>query len=203
MNKKINQIKEGIKHIKKDPKISPLIIKFGIWQPQPNNDLFHALVREIINQQLSDKASETITDKLISYFKGKFPTPLEILKTSDKKIREAGISWAKVSYIKNAAEYIIKEKLTTELLQNETEEKVRDRFSQIKGVGPWTIDMILIFTLLHLDILPLGDLGIRRAFQKLYKIQKLTKTRMLKIAQPWRPYRSIASWYLWRSLDEV
>lgn len=201
MNKRRDKIKEGIKYLKKDPKIAPLIKKHGIWKPQPLNDLFHSLTKEIINQQLSDKASETITEKLIAYFNGKFPSPEKILKTSDKDIRNVGISWAKVSYIKNAAKHIINENLTIESLLSESEEKVRSKLTKIKGVGPWTVDMVLIFTLVRLDILPVGDLGIKKAFQKIYKRQNITPLKMLKIAQPWRPYRSIASWYLWRSLE--
>lgn len=201
MNKKLDQIKEGIKYLKKDPKIAPLIKKHGIWKPQPLNDLFHSLTCEIINQQLSDKASETITNKLTAYFNGKFPTPKEMLRTPDKDIRKVGISWAKVSYIKNAAKHIIINKLTITSLLSEPEEKVRSKLTKIKGVGPWTVDMVLIFTLVHLDILPAGDLGIKKAFQKLYNKPTITYEEMQKIAQPWRPYRSIASWYLWRSLE--
>ncbi len=194
------RIRVGVDYLKKDRVLKPLIIKYDIWKPKKPGNLFEALVGEIINQQLSDKASETILNKFTLHFSGKFPSPSEVLRTKDKDLRLTGVSWAKVSYIKNVASYIEETGITVDSLAHMKSEKIRNELTKIKGIGSWTVDMLLIFTLNHLDILPLGDLGVKKAIQLLYNNNSLTVSEMEKIAKPWKPYRSVASWYLWRSL---
>lgn len=194
------EIKKGTQHLKKDPILSLLIKKHGLWSPKISKNIYQDLVESVINQQLSDKASATIISRFIGYFGGKFPKPEVVLKTADEKIRKIGISWSKVKYIKEISLHAVNKKLEFTDLINMEDKEIRKQLDQIKGVGPWTVDMILIFSLVRLDILPVGDLGIRRAMEKLYKKQNIKLSAMEKIATPWRPYRSIASWYLWRSL---
>jgi DNA-3-methyladenine glycosylase II len=165
-------------------------------------DAYGALVRSIVGQQLSTKAARSIYGRLTDLFGGHTPTPSELLAADPEDIRAAGLSRAKVTYLRDLAEHIEDGELELERLAELSDDEVSAELTAIKGLGRWSVDMFLIFHLGRPDVLPVGDLGIRRAAQIAYGLDELPNARELeRIAEPWRPYRSLASLYLWRSLD--
>jgi DNA-3-methyladenine glycosylase II len=132
------------------------------------------------------------------------PTPMEIISTSDIKLKsKIGLSSKKVQYLKDLSTRVVEQKLDLDLLSTMSDEEVINQLIQVKGIGRWTAEMFLIFCLGRPDVLPVTDLGIRKAMQKIYSIPELPKpAEMLAIAQPWRPHRTVATWYLWKSLSK-
>jgi DNA-3-methyladenine glycosylase II len=165
-------------------------------------DAYGALLRSIVGQQLSTKAARTIYERLTVLFGGRAPSPRELLEVDPEDLRGAGLSRAKVAYLRDLAEHVEDGELDLEHLAELPADDVATQLTAIKGLGPWTVDMFLIFHLGRPDILPVGDLGIRRAVQIAYDLEELPKPAELeRIAEPWRPWRSLACLYLWRSLD--
>jgi DNA-3-methyladenine glycosylase II len=165
-------------------------------------DAYGALVRSIVGQQLSTKAARTIYERLTAMFDDRTPTPRELLETDPERIREAGLSRAKVAYLRDLAENVEDGDLHLERLAELPDDEVSAELTAVKGLGQWTVDMFLIFHLGRADVLPVGDLGIRRAAQIAYGLEDLPKPdELTRIAEPWRPWRSLACLYLWRSLD--
>jgi DNA-3-methyladenine glycosylase II len=165
-------------------------------------DAYGALLRSIVGQQLSTKAARTIYERLTELFGGRAPTPAELLEADPESIRGAGLSRPKVAYLRDLAEHVEDGELELDRLSELPDEEVSAQLTAIKGLGQWTVDMFLIFHLGRPDVLPVGDLGIRRAVQVNYGLEELPKPAELEaIAEPWRPYRSLASLYLWTSLD--
>jgi DNA-3-methyladenine glycosylase II len=168
------------------------------------NDAYGALLRSIVGQQLSTKAARTIYERLTEIFGGRTPTPRELLEADPELIREAGLSRAKVSYLRDLAEHVEDGELDLQALPELDDDEVSAQLTAIKGLGQWTVDMFLIFHLGRPDVLPVGDLGIRRAVQIRYGLKELPDARKLEeIAESWRPWRSLASLYLWTSLDNA
>jgi len=165
---------------------------------------FNALIRAIVFQQLSGKAARTILDRFLAlYPKGRFPTPQELLDTPEGTIRAAGISSQKASYLRDLAEKFLDGTVNPKRFKSMTDEQVYEHVVQVKGIGPWTTDMFLMFTLGRPDILPVGDLGIQKGIQKVFGLKALPgPAEMQKLAKPWQPYRTIACWYIWRLADE-
>jgi len=167
-------------------------------------DAYGALLRSIVGQQLSTKAARTIYTRLTELFGGRAPTPRELLDTNPERIREAGLSRAKVAYLRDLAEHIERGELDLEALPELDDAEVAAQLTAVKGLGQWTVDMFLIFHLGRPDALPVGDLGIRRAVQIRYGLEGLPDAKQLgQIADAWRPYRSLACLYLWSSLDNA
>jgi DNA-3-methyladenine glycosylase II len=167
-------------------------------------DAYGALVRSIVGQQLSTKAARSIYTRLAERFGGRAPTPRELLDSDPDEVRSVGLSRAKVAYLRDLAEHIERGELDLEGLPELSDEEVSAQLTAIKGLGQWTVDMFLMFHLGRPDILPVGDLGVRRAIQLGYGLDELPKpAEMEAIAEPWRPYRSLASLYLWSSLDNA
>ena len=165
--------------------------------------IFQALLRSIIYQQISGKAARSIHARFISLFPRKNPTPEAILKMSDAKLRRAGLSSQKVSYIRDLAQKFSDGTIRTRALATMETRELEEHLVQVKGIGVWTVHMLLIFTLNRPDVLPTGDLGIRKGFQTLYKLKSLPDhAQMEKLAVRWRAHASTASWYLWRAADE-
>ncbi len=200
-------IKEALYHLKKDPHLKGLIARF----PEPEFDRgqkglipFNALIRAIIFQQLSGKAARTILDRFLAlYPKSRFPTPQELLNTSETAIRGAGVSAQKYAYLRDLAEKFIDGTVNPKRFSTMTDEQVYEHVVRVKGVGPWTTDMFLMFTLGRPDVLPTGDLGIQKGMQRLFKLREFPKPeKMRALAEAWRPYRTVACWYLWRLADE-
>jgi len=168
-------------------------------------DAYGALIRAIVGQQLSTKAARSIFERLVEHFGGHTPTPGELLKADPEEMRAAaGLSRAKVTFLRDLAEHIEDGELNLEKLAELPDEEVAEQLTAIKGLGPWTVHMFLIFHLARPDVLPVGDLGIRKAVQVLQGLPELpTPAELELIAEPWRPHRSLASLYLWRSLDNA
>lgn len=176
---------------------------------------FRSLVESIVSQQLSVKASDTIFKRFVELFQKKslpnslgkraskkFPTPAQVLKMSDAKLRSVGLSGSKVKYIKDLAKKIHRKEVQLNRLHKMTDEAVIEHLVQVKGIGRWTGEMFLMFSLARPDIFSHGDLGLRNAIKKLYGFKKPPTTKQIeKIVAKWSPYRTLASRYLWRSLD--
>jgi DNA-3-methyladenine glycosylase II len=167
-------------------------------------DAYGALLRSIVGQQLSTKAASSIYARLTDQFGGQAPTPKQLLTADPERIRSAGLSRPKVAYLRDLAQHVEDGTLELDRLPDLTDEEVSGQLTSIKGLGQWTADMFLMFHLRRPNVLPVGDLGIRRAVQVNYRMRKLPDPKRLeKVARPWRPYRTLACLYLWSSLDNV
>jgi DNA-3-methyladenine glycosylase II len=166
-------------------------------------DHYGALVRTIAGQQLSVKAARAIYGRLAARFGDRAPTPQEILDDEPEELRAAaGLSRAKVGYLRSLAEHVLAGELELERLDSLPEEQAIVELTAVKGIGRWSADMFLMFHLDRPDVLPVGDLGIRRAFERAYGLPGLPDpAEMERLAEPWRPYRTLACRYLWRSLE--
>jgi DNA-3-methyladenine glycosylase II len=166
-------------------------------------DHYGALVRAIVGQQLSVSAARTIYGRLTARFSDRPPTPQEILADDPEELRAAaGLSRAKVSYLRSLAEHVISGELELERLEDLSDEDVIAELTAVKGLGVWSAHMFLMFHLERPDVLPVGDLGIRRAIERAYALDSLPEAAAIeKIAEPWRPHRTLACRYLWRSLQ--
>jgi DNA-3-methyladenine glycosylase II len=195
-------MRKAINHLKKsDPVLAAIIERIGPFRMQYGDPTFHTLAESILYQQLNGKAAETIFNRFTAVA-GDPVTPQGILKLSDAQMRGVGLSRQKTAYLRDLSEKTKAGLLEFERMTDMSEEEVIAHLTQVKGVGVWTAQMFLMFTLRRPDILPTGDYGVQAAIKKHYKKRKWPKpAAMLKIAKPWVPYRSIASWYLWRSLD--
>ena len=168
------------------------------------DDAYGTLVRAITGQQLSTKAAQTIYGRLTDLFGGRTPTPQEIIDTEPEQLRAIGLSNAKAAYLRDLAEHIVDGELPIDKLAEMPDKLVYERLIEVKGLGRWTIDMFLMFHLGRPDILPVGDLGIRKAIQVHYGFEALpSPAQMEETAEPWRPHRTLASIYLWESLDNT
>lgn len=164
--------------------------------------LYEDLIESIISQQLSIKASDTIYKRFCALFgKMSCPQPQEVVRTPDELLRTAGISFQKISYLKSVADAFISGFVDVRKIKKMSDDEVITALTQIRGVGKWTAEMILIFTLKRPDVFSLGDLGLRNAITKLYGITD--REKMLELSEKWKPYRSTACWYLWRSLENT
>ena len=166
------------------------------------SDHYGALVRAIVGQQLSVSAARAIYGRLTARFQGRPPTPAEILADDPEELRAAaGLSRAKVGFLRSLAEHVISGELELERMEELSDEQVTAELVAVKGLGVWSAHMFLMFHLERPDVLPVGDLGIRRAIQRAYGLQKLPQAAEIeRIAEPWRPHRTLACRYLWRSL---
>lgn len=187
-----------------DPIMAELIKQHGPFEIELKTDLYFALVSAIIGQQLSVKAAAAIRGRFLGLFDGHTPTPAEILELDGETLRGIGFSRAKVAYIKSLAEHILNGSLELEKLPELDNETIMKELVAVKGIGEWTAHMFLMFALGRLDVLPTGDLGVRMAVRNLYGFADVpTPAEVVAIAEEyqWHPYESVASWYLWRSLD--
>ena len=189
---------------KKDPVLRAIIRRIGPIELRAPIDPFPALIRSIVFQQLAGKAASTILGRFLALYAkdGAFPTPKALLKTQPEKLRSVGLSRQKSSYLYDLAAKFADGTLSNEKLGAMPDEELEAALMSVKGIGRWTADMFLIFTLHRLDVLPVGDLGVRKAAQRAYKLADLpTPTQLAELGEQWRPYRSVASLYLWRSID--
>ena len=196
-------IDKGLKHLKQaDKKMGRLIAEFE--KPEFKKDLnyFEALVRAIVYQQLSGKAAATIYKRFKNLFiKNKYPSPIMVMEKSHEELRSVGLSNQKASYIHNIADAFYTGAIPKDI-NIMGDKEVIECLTTIKGVGPWTAEMFLMFTLNRPDVFPVTDLGIQKGFQLFFQLDKLPRLdQMIKNAEPWRPYRTLASWYLWRIVE--
>jgi len=193
--------KDAEKFLLKDKYIGPLIKKYGPCKIKPSKkkDYFLDLVDAIVNQQLSFKAAATIFGRLKEKVDGEVsPEKLKDLKTEE--LRACGLSYAKCSYVKDLAERVISKKLQIKKLDKLSDEEVERELIAVKGIGKWTAEMFLMFSLARPDIFPVDDLGIKKGTDKLLG-RPVKSDNLAKYAERWKPYRTIASWYIWQSLD--
>jgi len=168
------------------------------------DDAYLALLNSIVSQQLSVKAAATIWGRFLDLFPKKYPEAKLILKMKDETMRGAGLSYQKAGYIKNIAEFSLKNSLDSKALNKLDDEALVAHLTQIKGVGKWTVQMIMMFSLQRMDVFPEDDLGIQNAIKKLYSLEsdkQQLKKDMFQIAQKWQPFRTVACMYLWKHKD--
>jgi len=195
-------MRKAINHLKKaDPVLAAIIERVGPCRIEYGPPEFHSLAEAIVYQQLNGKAALTIFNRLAE-LAGKPLTPEGIMKVTDQQLRNVGLSKQKSSYLRDMAERTTRGELDFTRLPDLSDDEVIEHLTMVKGVGVWTAHMFLMFTLRRPNILPTGDFGVQTAIKKYYNKRKMPKpAQMEKIAKPWEPYRSIACWYLWKSLD--
>lgn len=198
----------GLTHLRRsDPVLAGVIDAVGPRLGEPHAgrpaDHYGALVRAIVGQQLSTKAARSIFVRLTEHFGGRTPTPQQVLAAEPEALRAAaGLSRAKVGYLRSLAEHALSGELELERLDELPDEQVIEELVAVKGIGIWSAQMFLMFHLGRPDVMPVGDLGIRRAVELAYRLDELPDpTTLERIAVPWRPHRTLACRYLWRSLD--
>jgi len=196
-------MRKAILHLKKaDPVIGAVIDRVGAYRIEYREPSFETLVRSIVYQQLSGKVAKVIFGRLIDAVPGKKLNPAAILKLTPARMRKCGLSKQKTAYIRDLARKTAKGELTFEALPALPDEAVIEHLTQVKGIGVWTAHMFLMFALERPNVLPTGDLGIRSAIRKAYGLDALPHPKQIEeLAVSWHPYCSVASWYLWRSLD--
>lgn len=198
MNRKVLAV------LSKDSLLRPALNKKLTFDFKVSENLYEAISSAIIGQQLSNKAAAAIEKRFRQLFSGKlFPQPEKALKISDQQLRDCGLSWQKVKYLKNLSQAVLDGTLVLNELQNFTDAKVIEALVQIKGIGRWTAEMILIFDLSREDVFSVGDLGLRTAVSKLYKVDRNNLKAIEKISQNWKPYRSYACRFLWDYFDTL
>lgn len=189
-----------------DPRLAAVIDRVGgckLDQIQQSGDVFYSLSRSIIYQQLSTKAANAIHQRFLQlYPQLPFPTAIAVLETPDEVLRQAGISRPKIVYLKDLAQKVLAGLPSLTELESLDDEAIIQTLTVVKGVGRWTVQMLLIFRLHRWDVWPIADLGIRMGIRRLYNLPELPGLRTMEtLGAAWKPYRTIASWYLWRSLD--
>ena len=197
-------IEAGIDLLKKDKNMQVLINIFGRPDFNPRQDCFQSLLRSIVFQQLSGKAAQTIYERFVNLIpKTSNYCPNEVLKLNKEEMRKAGLSFRKIDYVRNLADYFKNNSFQKKDVERMYDQEISKELIQIKGIGQWTVDMFLMFTLNRADILPCTDLGIQKGIMKIFKMKNLpSKKEMENCSRKWRPYRTIACWYLWRIADE-
>lgn len=193
---------KAVKFLKKDPKIAKIICEVGKYKISLVKNPYRSLIDAIITQQLSGAAANSISKKFQKLYQ-RYPRPADVINTPDSKLRSAGLSKMKVTYIKDLSEKIQSKELRISSLKDKSDEEVILHLTQVKGIGRWTAEMFLIFSLGRLDVLPAGDLGLKKGIQRLYSMSELPeKDEVEQIAEKWRPYRTVATWYIWKSLNQ-
>ena len=197
----------GIEYIKKKDTIMKEIINLvGNYCIQIRPDPYLVLVESIIYQQLTGRAAHSIYQRFVNYYNDVLLTPEKVLSTSSETMKSFGLSNKKIEYIKLLSKNITEKNFNLQSVSTLDDEEIINQLTKMKGIGRWTADMFLIFCLGRKDVFPIHDLGIKKAIQKWYLKSTVqfppTKQKMLEISQVWKPYRSIATWYLWKSLSK-
>lgn len=195
---------QHVAHLQKDKKLAMLIVEPYHQLTLRKNIALH-LMASIMSQQLNTKVADVIYRRFLDIYKGKEPTAKQVLATSPETLRAIGLSNAKVSYVHNVARFCIEHKITDKKLLAMSNEEIITLLTQIKGVGKWTVEMLLMFTLGREDLYAIDDLGLQNAMIKLYKLKtadkKALREKILKISAKWSPYRTYACLYLWKWKD--
>ncbi|EKD91542.1 MAG: hypothetical protein ACD_30C00002G0039 [uncultured bacterium] len=186
---------------KSDPVIYSLIEEYGLIEVVASKTYFINLCRSIINQQISNKAGRAVFERFINLFPNKIPTPEKLLKIKDEKLRSVGMSKIKVSYLKDLSKRIIKKELLLEKIEVMEDTEVIEQLIRVKGIGVWTAEMFLMFSLGREDIFSHGDIGLRNAIKKLYFLENPSRKEIEKIVENWSPYKTYVCKLLWRSLN--
>lgn len=210
--KRINDLQydadEAVRHLTGvDPTLKQLIERVGPFGLEVGSmlDPFQVLLRSIVYQQLSGRAAAAIYDRVVKAVGSDPPTPSSVERTADQTLRNAGLSWAKIAGLRDLARHSIDGTIPSlETLHAADNEEVVERLTVVRGIGRWTVEMLLIFRLGRADVFPVTDLGVRKGYMLTYGLDALpTPKELEKLCEHWRPYRSVASWYLWRAVDGV
>ena len=197
------QITAAIRHLRKaDPVLGVLIAQAGPFTLKLNRNRFGMLVRSILSQQISTKAARAIRLRLEELLKpGKF-APDAVARVTDQQLRSVGLSGQKVGYLRDLTERMLDGRLRLDKIGRLADEEAIEHLIQVKGIGRWTAQMFLMFSLGRIDVFPHDDFGVRSSIRELYGLAELPdKRRSQEIAEPWAPYRTVASWYCWRLID--
>ncbi len=189
---------------RRDPVMKRLIAHVGACTLQPDPDGFGVLVRAIVSQQISGKAARSISARLAELLGPKGIRPKTVLAATEETLRSAGLSTAKARGVRDLAEKVQSGAVPLKALPSLTDEEVIAHLLPVRGIGRWTAEMFLIFSLGRFDVLPLADYGLREGVRRQYEMDEMPgKERLVELAEPWRPYRSVATWFLWRSFGPV
>lgn len=189
-----------------DPVLAALIEQFGPYTPRPGTDPYSALVRAILYQQLAGAAARAIDRKWRALYgeDGHTPSPAEVLGTSDEQFRSAGVSRQKAGYLRDLAQHIVDDRLDFATIGRLPDGEVIARLIDVHGIGEWTAHMFLMFELGRPDVLPVGDLGVRKGMQVSYHLEAMpTPGQARELGARWAPYRSVGAWYMWRAVETV
>ena len=196
--------KEATDHLSRvDPILAAVIERTGPCTLKPRGDCFLNLCRAIIYQQISGNVAIAIMKRFKKLFSRSRPNPKHLLTLSDEQLRSAGLSRQKMTYLRDLAKHFTEGKIPTRRFSRMTDEEIIQSLIPVKGIGRWTAEMFLIFVLNRTDLLPVDDLGVRKGFQKVYGLRTEPKAaKMIQIAEKWRPWRTVGSWYMWRGCKQ-
>lgn len=197
---------DALAHLARDHKLAALIRRHGPPVLRRTRNPFQSLARAIVYQQLAGAAAATIHGRFVALYGGgpkSYPTPAEVLATPVERLRSAGLSRQKASYLLDLAAHVGDGRVPVRRLGRLTDAEITAALLPIKGIGPWTVDMFLLFGLGRPDVMPTGDLGVQHGMRVFFGLRAAPRpARMLALAEAWRPYRSIGSWYMWRAYED-
>lgn len=189
---------------RRDPRLRALIREVGPCRIAARGDPYRALLRSVVYQQLAGSAARAIDTRFRAAWRGRYPKPADLLGARSALLRTAGLSRQKIAALRAVAEAFHARELDNRRLRRMDDDAVIEAVTKVRGIGIWTAHMLLMFSLGRPDVLPVGDFGVRKGAMLLYELDALPKPRELEaLAEPWRPYRSVASWYLWRAADTI
>jgi len=196
-------IESGVAHLREaDARLGAVITRVGPCTLRPRGQIYPSLFRSVLYQQLAGNAAAAIERRVKACFGGTVPPPTEFLRADASALRAAGLSRQKLAYLRDLAATFADGRLRAQRLARLSDDDLITAVTAVHGIGVWTAHMLMIFSLGRPDVLPVGDYGVRKGMQRLYRLRDLPKPqKMERIAAAWRPYRSIAAWYLWRSID--
>lgn len=197
-----DNIRKGVIFLRKDPLLSDIIKQVGPYTIKKKKNKFSALVEAIIFQQLTGKAANSILNNFVKLY-GSFPEPRQVLETKEQRLRSAGLSHMKIKYLWDLSQKVETNEINIKNLQRKSDEEVIRQLTQIKGIGVWSAQMFLIFSLGRLDVLPVDDLGLKKGIMSVFGLENMPQRKETeRLASKWSPYRTIATWYLWKSLKK-
>ena len=195
----------ALAHLKEEANIRPLLLQVEMPELAPSGNVYYDLLESIVSQQLSVKVADVIFKRFLTMFPDDYPHPELVVAIDFDRLRSVGLSGQKASYLQNVAQFAIENNLESIDWKTMSDEEIIAFLTQIKGVGKWTVQMLLMFSLSRPDIFPVDDLGIQQGMQRLFKIEeqnpRLLKQKMIELAEPWRPWRTVACRYLWKWKD--
>jgi DNA-3-methyladenine glycosylase II len=190
--------------LRRDRRLAPVIRDAGACEMLPSGDPYRALMRSVVFQQLAGSAARAIAQRLRARYRGRYPKPADLLATRDAELRNVGLSRQKIAALRAIATAFDSGELSNRRLYRLDDDAVVEAVTQVRGVGEWTAHMLLMFSLGRPDVLPVGDYGVRKGAMRVYGLDDLPRRPELEaIAESWRPYRSVASWYLWRATETI
>ena len=194
---------EAVAYLKKDSLLGPIVEKYTGEFLSGHGNLFSTLVRSIVGQQISTKAAESINCRFQSLFPRNRPTPKKVQELAEQKLREVGLSGQKVKYMKDLSEKFIDRTIRPHSMAYQDNEEIIRQLTGVYGIGRWTAEMFLIFSLSRMDVLPVGDLGLRAGVKLIYNMRAMpSPDRVRVLGRKWQPFATVGTWYTWRTLDE-